>query len=208
MRDNFTTRFEPEDMKGLPDWTNVNWLGLYNRPYAFEILAAAGKEAKVRLTYSAPDIYPKGVELERTLSLQGDQDVVVSETALTPAGIDKPQAYVLETSVPFKSLDGPAYNQFFTRGRAPEEFTPTKRIDLAGARGVVGTVNKQSGETFALLSLTSPARMQLAVENHSALIRVTYPQFEQKDETYRYRVAYYFGKAAPGEVESLLTKLK
>jgi hypothetical protein len=208
MRDNFTTRFEPDDMKGLPDWTNANWLGLYNRPYAFQIVEAAGREAKVRLTYSAPDIYPKGVELERTLSLAGDQAVVLFETALTPHAVEKPQAYVLETSVPFKNFNEPSYNQWFARGRAPEEFVPLKRIDWAGARGFVGTVNKQSGETFALFPLTPPAKMQLAVENHSALIRVTYPEFAEKNTTYRYRVAYYFGKAAPGEVESLLTKLK
>ncbi|MBZ5565316.1 MAG: beta-galactosidase [Acidobacteriia bacterium] len=208
MRDNFTTRFEPEDMKGLPEWTRVNWLGLYNRPYSFKIILRAGARAQVGMDYEAPDIYPKGVHLARILTLAGDGNTVLEETTLTPHGVDKPQAYVLETSVPFKAFDQPNYNRWFARGRAPEEFAPGRKIELAGTAGFVGTINKQTGETFALLSLTPAAKTQVVTEGHSALLRVLYPDFARKDEPYTYRAAYFLGKASPEEIENLLRLLK
>lgn len=208
MRDNFTAHFEAEDQRGLPAWTRANWLGLYNRPYSFRILSSGGAQAQVRLEYLAPDIYPKGVKLQRTLTLAGDQNAVIAETALTPRGIEKPQAFVLESSVPFRSFNQPNYNQWFVRGHAPEDFVPLKRIDLEVKDGFVGTFNKMTGETFALMLLSPAEKGQMAVDNHSALIRVTYPAFGAKNQTYVYRVAYYFGKEPVDRIESVLTRLK
>jgi hypothetical protein len=208
LRDNFATRFEPEDMKGLPDWTRVNWLGLYNRPYDFRILSASGAQAQVRLEYTAPDIYPKGMKLERTLTLAGDQNAVLADTEITPRGIEKPQAFVLETSVPFKSFKEPNYNQWFTRGRGAEEFVPLRKVELAASNGFVGTVNKLTGETFALMWLSPAVKSQMVADNHSALIRVTYPDFAEKNETYKYRAAYCFGKESPADIEKLFARLK
>ncbi len=208
MRDNFTTRFEPEDMKDLPEWTRVNWLGLYNRPYNFKLVAPAGAWVQVAMEYEAPDIYPKGLHLARTLTLAGDANAVVEETTLTPHGVEKPQSYVLETSVPFKVFDQPNYNRWFARGRAPEEFIPARKIELAGPAGFVGTLNKQTGGTFALLWLTPAARTQMVVERHSALLRVIYPEFARKDAAYTYRAAYFLGEASPEEIESIITALK
>jgi hypothetical protein len=209
MRDSFATRFEPDDMKSVAGWTRRNWLGLYNRHYAFHIVSSAGPEAGVHLEYVAPDIYPKGVKLERTLTLAGDQNVVVAESSVTPYGIEKKrQAYVLENSVPFRSFDEPNYAQWFTSGHPKEEFVPQRRLELGVRSGFVGTVNKKTGETFALMVLTPAERSQMAVENHSALLRVIYPAFTTKNEAYSYRVGYYFGKESLEEVEKLFAKLK
>ncbi len=208
MRDSFATRFEPEDMKDLPDWTRASWQGLYNRPYSSEILSNGVGRAQVRLSYEAPDIYPKGVKLERTLTLPGDQNVVTVSSRLTPYGIAKPQAYVLENSLPFRSFDEPHYNQWFARGQAPKEFIAQKEIDLGLKDGFIGTLNKKTGETFALMLLDRADRAQLRAERHSALIRITYPPFAAKNQTYTYRVAYYFGKEPPDKVENVFVKLK
>ena len=208
MRDSFTARFEPEDMKAVAEWTRRNWLGLYNRPYAFQIVASAGAQAEVGLTYDAPDIYPKGVTLERKVTLAGDQNVVVTTTTVTPQGIEKPQAYVLESSVPFRSFDEPNYSQWFAPGHPSEEFVPQKRVNPGLAAGYIGTLNKKTGERFALLMLTPAERSQLVVENHSALMRVTYPTFTAKHEAYNYRVGYYFGKGSPEEIEKVLATLR
>jgi hypothetical protein len=208
MRDTFSTRFEAEDQKGLPDWTRANWLGLYNRPYSFRIVSSGGPSAEVHLAYAAPDIYPKGVSLERTLTLAGDQNVLLATTTVTPHGIEKPQAYVLESSVPFRSFGEPNYNQWFAPGHAKEDFVPGGRIDLHLRSGYVGTLNKNTGETFALLLLSPAEGSQLQVEKHSAFIRASYAPFAAKDEPYSYRVGYYLGKQPPEEVEKLFTKLK
>jgi hypothetical protein len=208
MRDSFTARFEPGDMKDVADWTRVSWLGLYNRPYSFRIASATGEQAEVKFEYDAPDIYPKGVSLARTLTLHGDQNILLSTTAVTPRGIEKPQSYVLENSVPFRSFDNPNYSQWFAPGHPREEFVPQRRIDVGIRSGTWGTINKQSGETFALMMLTPAERSQLVVENHSALLRTIYPVFAEKNKTYTYRVAYYFGKESPEEIERRFTQLK
>jgi predicted NUDIX family NTP pyrophosphohydrolase len=209
MRDSFTTRFEPEDMKGLPEWTRANWLGLYNRPYSFRVVNAAGAEAEVRLEYTAPDIYPKGVKLERSLKLSGKQNVVIEETRLTPFGIDKPQAYVLETSVPFKVFNEPNYNDWFVQGRGAEEFVPSKVVALPPSVSYIGTRNKKGGQTFALISLTAPAHTELIAEQHSALIRCVYPSFSKENEPHTYRAAYYLGEGgAAKEIETIAADLK
>jgi hypothetical protein len=208
MRDSFTTRFEPADMKSVAEWTRRNWLGLYNRPYSFQIVSSTGPQAEVRLEYTAPDIYPKEVKLERTLTLAGDQNAVIATTTATPHGIEKSQAYVLETSVPFRSFEEPNYAQWFAPGHPREEFVPQRRIELGVRTGYAGTLNPKTGETFALMLLTPAERSQMVVENHSALLRVIYPAFTTKNETYSYRVAFYFGKELPEEIEKLFAKLK
>ena len=208
MRDSFATRFEPEDMKGVAEWTRRNWLGLYNRPYSVQIVSSAGPQAEVRLDYTAPDIYPKGVKLERTLILAGDQNAMIAMTSVTPRGVEKPQAYVLETSVPFRRFDEPNYNQWFAPGHPQEEFVPQRRIELGVRTGYAGTLNKKTGETFALMLLTPVEKSQWVVENHSALLRAIYPAFTAKNQTYSYRVGYYFGKGLPEEIEKLFARLK
>ena len=208
MRDSFMTRFEPEDMKGLPEWTNANWLGLYNRPYSFQIVTGAGPRAEVRFSYDAPDIYPKGVEVERRLTLAGTENVVLSTTSVTPRGTEKPQAYVLESSVPYRSFDQPNHSQWFAPGHPREDFVPQKKIDLGLRAGFVGTVDQQAKQTFALMLVTPAKDAQLVVENHSALIRATYPAFTEKNQVYSYKVGYYLGTEPPENLEKLFARFK
>ncbi len=208
MRDSFLTRFEPEDMKGLPDWTNANWLGLYNRPYSFKIVTAAGPRVEVDFAYDAPDIYPKGVEVERRLTLEGAENVVLSTTRVTPREIEKPQAYVLESSVPYRSFDQPNHSQWFAPGHPREDFVPQKKIDLGLREGFVGTVNKQANQTFALMLLAPVRNAQLVVENHSALIRAIYPAFTEKNQVYSYKVGYYLGTEPPESLDKLFARFK
>jgi hypothetical protein len=208
MRDSFLTRFAPEDMKGLPEWTNANWLGLYNRPYSFTIVTGAGPRAEVHFVYEAPDIYPKGVEVERRLTLAGMENVVLSTTRATPRGIEKPQAYVLESSVPFRSFDQANHSQWFAFAHPREDFVPSKKIDLGLRVGFVGTLNKQANQTFALMLLTPAQNTQLVVEDHSALIRATYPAFTEKNRVYTYQVGYYLGTEPPENLDKLFARFK
>ena len=197
MRDNFTTRVEPPDMHGLPDWTTEKWLGLYNRPYSFQIVTAAGKQAVLQLEYEAPDIYPHGIHLKRALSLSGGQDMLVESTSITPHGIKKPQALVLESSVPFRGFDPPHYNQWFAEGRPALDFEPGRKIVLEGGPRFIGTHNPKSGETFAAILLSRPRELQIVPEAHSALFRFIYPNFTEANHTYTYTVGYSFGKQMP-----------
>jgi hypothetical protein len=225
MRDNFTRRVEPEDMRNLPDWTREGAPGLYNRPYACRILSAGGVEATVRLEYFAPDIYPNGVKLERTLRLAGDTHYYLEETSLTPAGVAEPQSYVLENSVTFKPFQqGENSRQWFAQGKAPEEFFPAREVDvsadvddedipatnvhLPAASSFAGVIDRQTGETFAVLSLGPLAKSQLVEHLHAATIRMIYPEFAEKNRTHTYRAAYFFGRATREEIQDLYARLK
>jgi hypothetical protein len=207
MRDNFTKQVVPEDTQ--PDTPKEDWLGLFNRPYAFSITTAAGRKAVVQLKYSAPDIYPKGVAVERTLTLGGGNSYYLEETALTPGGLAKPQAYVLENSLTFKVFDEPEnFRRWFAEGRAAEEFSTNKNLDLSAATEFIGATHKQTGETFALMSLTPLAKIQLAAHAHAATIRLIYPDFASPNQLYNYRAAYFFGKANEQDVRDLYGRLK
>jgi Glycosyl hydrolases family 35 len=197
MRDSFTTRFEPPDMHGLPDWTTEKWLGLYNRPYSFEITAPAGPEARVELEYEAPDIYPAGIHLKRTLSLAGNQEMLVESTSITPHRIKKLQAFVLESSVPFRASLPSGYNQWFAEGRPALDFEPGKKIDVENHPRFIGTRNRNNGETLAMILLTKPRALQIVPEAHSALFRFIYANFARANQTYTYTVGYSLGKDVP-----------
>jgi len=208
MRDNFTKRVAPEDLRGLPGWTQADWLGLFNRPYAFHIESGSGAKAVVRLEYSAPDIYPKGVKVERTLTLPGDASLYYEDTALTAEGVSEPQAFVLENSTTFKMYnDAGNFRQWFAAGRGPEDFVPEKNVDLARGSGFLGTLDTRGGATFAMLSLSPLAKSQLAVHGHAATLRFIYPELTEKNRTYTYRAAYFFGKATPQEIQQLYGRL-
>jgi hypothetical protein len=194
MRDSFTTRFEPPDMHSLPHWTNDKWLGLYNRPYSSQIAIQSGRQAEVHLEYEAPDIYPKGIKLERTLTLDGNMDDLTESTSVTPLGIEKPQALVLENSVPFRVFLEPNYKSWFTEDQQPREFTPHSKIELPAAARVFGTVNQKTAETFSVTFLTAPQAIELLTEVHSALLRVIYPEFLEANKTYTYDLRYHLGK--------------
>jgi hypothetical protein len=209
MRDSFTKRVVPEDMRDLPEWTTVGWLGLYNRTYKFHIISKTGGSAIVQLQYSAPDIYPGGIEIDRSLTLFGDSNYFLEDTALRPAGSAGPQSYVLENSVTFRLFSGLAnFRQWFAEEQTPKDFVPEKSINLPAASTTLGTINPKTGETFAILLLSTIARNQLVVHGHAATIRTIYPRFAEKNKVYKYRTAYFFGRASRQEIHLLYASLK
>jgi hypothetical protein len=161
------------------------------------------------LEYFAPDIYPEGIKLERTLTLAGDQSYYLAETALTPQGVAAPQSYALENSVTFKMFNEPEnFRQWFAQDHLSEEFVPGQKVDLPDTAGFVGAIDKRTGETLALLSLSPLAKSQIVAQPHAATIRMIYPHFRAKNMLCSYRAAYFFGKASREEIQDLYTRLK
>ena len=201
LHDTFATRFEPDDLKGLPDWTRANWLGLYNRPYVYRISKVSGHHVEVQLAYEAPDIYPKGVKLTRTMSLDGDQNVVVADYKLTPLGIDKPQAFILENSVPFRSFDQPTYSQWFSSDQQEREFVENPKPIALPETKYFATRDKHTGETFAIMPVTPVKSLELTTGKNAASLRITYPDFDRGGKAYAYRVAFYLGNGGVDDVD-------
>jgi len=208
MRDTFAKRVEPTELKGLNEYTRMNWMGLTNRPYRFEIIASASTQAKVKLEYEAPDVYPAGVTLERVLTLPGDLNVVIQESTVTPKAIGPGQAYVLENSVSFQQADQSAYRQWFMNSRLTAEFSPERELSPVENPEFFGTVDQRSGETFAIMLLTPPLKTQLKTQQHSGFWGIRYPDFTIAGHQAQYRTAYYFGKESPARLGALLKIVK
>ena len=204
MRDTFAKRVEPKELEGLNEYTRMNWMGLTNRPYRFEIIASASTQATVKLEYEAPDVYPAGVKLERILSLPGDRNIVIQDSTITPKGIQPGQAYVLENSVSFQQADQPHYRRWFTNAKVPTGFSPEKELLPGENPEFFGTIDQRSGETFAIMLLTPPLKTQLKTQRHSGIFRIRYPDFTIAGHGGHYRTAYYFGKESPAHLGALL----
>jgi len=203
MRDTFAKRVEPKELEGLNQYTRMNWMGLTNRPYSFHIFASASTQARVKLEYEAPDIYPAGVKVERLLSLLGDRNIVIQDSTVTPKSIQPGQAYVLENSVSFQQADQPHYRRWFTNAKGPTEFSPERELSLENP-GFFGTVDQRSGETFAIMLLTPPLSTELKTQRHSGVFRIRYPDATMAGQAVPYRTAYYFGKESPARLGALL----
>jgi hypothetical protein len=171
--------------------------GLLNRQYSLRIESAAGTKAEVELEYEASDIYPRGVHLKRTLSLAGDQDMMVESTAVTLHGRKKPQALALESSVPFGIRGQSNHNQWFAEGRPTLDFEPGKKIDLPAKLRFIGTHNEKSGETFTIVLLTKPRELEIVSGDHSAVFRLTYTNFRHANHRYTYMLGYSIEKQLP-----------
>jgi hypothetical protein len=204
MRDTFAKRVEPAELQGLNEYTRMNWMGLTNRPYHFQIVSTGGTQAKVQLEYQAPDIYPAGVKLERVLTLREDQNVVIEDTAITPNGVKPGQAYVLENSVSFQQGNRPNYRRWFTPDKTPAEFSPDKKVAFGSNPEFFATLDQRGGETFAVMLLTPPLKTQLETHRHSAFLRITYPDFTTAGGESHYRTGYYFGNKSPAGLGAFL----
>jgi hypothetical protein len=202
LRDNFSKRLMPADLQGIEDGLAKQWLGLYNRPYSFRILEAAGTKAVILLAYDAPDIYPKGVRIERTMILPGSESLLLEAEKITVNGVEEPQAFVRECSVPFRKFMEEPYNQWLVAGDPIKDFVAESKTDLPPDRAFFATVNRNTGETFAVITFTKPQSWQLNTEVHSALLRIQFPDFTEAGRSCEYRIGYYFGDRLPS-----LTKL-
>ena len=208
MRDTFAKRVEPPELQGLNEYTRMNWMGLTNRPYKFHILSSGSTQARVNLEYEAPDIYPAGVRLKRVLTVLGDQNVVIEDTTVTPKSKQPGQAYVLENSVSFQRADQPNYRRWFIQGKAPAEFSPETEQMFTENPEFFATLDRRSGETFAIMLITPPLKTHLRTQRHSAFLQTTYPDLTTAGSESHYRTGYYFGKKSPTNLGTLLKTIR
>jgi hypothetical protein len=206
MRDSFARRILPEYQ--VDEYSHLDWLGLFNRPYTYRIVSAVGQKAVLRLQYFAPDIYPQGVSVERTLTLAGAASYYVEESALTPVGVAEPQSYVLENSTTFKvAYKAQNFRNWFSQGHRSKEFVPEQTAELPGS-GFLAIEDKKTGVTFALIAVSPAVKSELVVHSHAATVRLIYPEFKAANQTSTYRAAYFFGRATGQELEDVQKRLQ
>ena len=172
--------------------------GTFNRPYRAEIVEGMGKQAVVKLRYDAPEVYPAGVLIERTLTLAAGEEGFTVDYRLTPKpqSVDGKQAFWAATSL---GIGDPVkkWRRFVTATGALE-FTPTKTVTLVGPESAREPLNwlaaPVSAQTnFALFWRNEEvSAADLEMKEFSSLVNVKFKPFAQA-APHTYRLAYYFG---------------
>ncbi|MGB9405375.1 MAG: beta-galactosidase [Candidatus Acidiferrales bacterium] len=94
LRDNFSYTPNPPDVS--PERARGRY-GLFNRGYAADWIAD-GKNTALHLRYRAPDIYPHGAEVEKTIELDGGDSMHIDYRVALSAPSDSPAAKDAEPS--------------------------------------------------------------------------------------------------------------
>jgi len=186
--------------------------GLFNRPYAAEWIPGEGGNA-LRLSFDAPDIFPTGARIVKTVRLSSSQAVVVdyevglnapvSADAQAPGASPPAQSFIAVNSVPVVH-GGDRTTQFCWLDPSTPKMQPS--ADNAETRKhceefVPGRDPLNVPETASRLEIRTPGRYALAVEwkvgrmsvemkNFSALLKLQFPVLTPGGEVGRYNVRF------------------
>ncbi|HEV8385482.1 MAG TPA: hypothetical protein VGQ11_11485, partial [Candidatus Acidoferrales bacterium] len=211
LRDRFA--FTPALPGARPDRARGRY-GLFNRPYAPEWVSAEDGDA-LRLTFDAPEVFPGGAKIVKTVRLSGADSVAVDyEVSLHAAAAEPPpptgaapeQSFIAENSVPVV-FGGQRTTQFCwpdsaappaaggppasATAEAPmhcEEFVPGREplpVPEAARRLEIRTPGR-----FTIRVEWSAGRMSLDMRNFSALLRVQFPVLVPGGDAGKYNMKF------------------
>jgi hypothetical protein len=189
-------------------------LGLFNRPYAAEPLEDP-KNPGVRLHYDAPDIFPAGVDIQKSIRFDGTDAVQVNYSVVLHApavsdgdGPAQPQSFVAINSFPAMAApNGPT--QFCWQAPASvgdagkdaeasagnaqhcEDFVPGGNpLDIPAAiHSIQVHQGGRPGVEISWKCGDQCAHMQIEQKNFSALFRLQFPPMTPgKEEYYELRL--------------------
>ena len=209
-RDNFSFT---ENSAGGNELRAHGRYGLFNRPYVAD-WAADGKDAVLKLRYEAPDIFPAGARIEKTIRLEGAEgvraDYFVSLNAHGVEGgsaVRQAQSFVAVNSFPavwqpgrvtkfcWAEASDPAdassnSDAAHDAGKHCEEFVRGgKPIDLpAEAKQVEVRTPGRAGVALEWECAAECARMTIEPKNFSALFRLMFPPLAAGGKAAQYTI--------------------
>ncbi len=169
--------------------------GTFNRPYAAEIVSGMGRQALLKLTYNATEVYPTGARIERNISLQGGEEFFTVEYRITPneKTVDGKQAFWAASSI----VVGDPANQarrFLSEGGS-FDFSALKTQSLSASKDWLAAPLSPEN-TFALVWRAEEVQTaEVEMKEFSSLLNLKFKPFA-KTGAQLYRVACYFGSAA------------
>jgi hypothetical protein len=164
--------------------------GTFNRPYAAEIVAGMGGQTVLKLAYDAPDVYPAGARIERTITLKAGQEFFTVDYAVTPKVADGKQAFWSATSITVGDPLNKA-RRFVTSDGA-FDFAAMKTRALNAASGwLAAPLDNQS--TFGVLWREAEvSTAEIEMKEFSSLVNMKFKSFIPNAMT-TYRLVFYFG---------------
>lgn len=166
--------------------------GTFNRAYSAEVVAGMGTQSVLKLSYDAPDIYPSGARIERTITLKGGEEFFTVDYRVTPKVADGKQAFWSASSI----IVGDPANQArrFVVADGAFDFAMSKTRELNGG-WLAAPVGGQA--TFGIFWREAEvAAAEVEMKDFSSLVNLKFNPFVST-ESHSYRLAIYFGSIPP-----------
>lgn len=166
--------------------------GTFNRPYSAEILAGMGAQSVLKLSYDAPDVYPAGAHIERTITLKANEEFFSVDYRVTPKIANGKQAFWSASSIVIG--DPSAQGRKLVAANGAFDFAAAKTRALNGG-WLAAAVDAQS--TFGVFwreAETETAEVEM--KDFSSLVNLKFKPFSSPTE-HTYRLAFYFGSLPP-----------
>jgi len=169
--------------------------GTFNRPYTAKIVAGMGSQSIVKLAYDAPDVYPAGARIERTITLKAGEEFFTVDYRVTPKVADGKQAFWSATSI---SVGDPMNKaRKFVAADGAFDFAAAKMRGLNVASGWMAALVENQSTFGVLWRETEVATAEVEMKEFSSFVNVKFKPFPSA-ETYSYRLVFYLG-AMPAE---------
>ncbi len=180
--------------------------GTFNRPYAAEILDGMGKQAVIKLSYQAPDAYPAGVNIERTVTLKAGEEFFTMDYRIkipSPEAADGIQALWSSNSI---VAGDPAFSpaEFITAAGHFDFKTATSRSVDAASGLIVSRLDNQN--SFAIIWRSEQMNTaEIEMKEFSSFVNLKFKPFI--DGLNSYRLVYYCGNRTFDEIRAQSSKI-
>jgi hypothetical protein len=175
--------------------------GTFNRPYLAEIVEGMGKQSVVKMSYDAPEIYPAGARIERTIELKAGEEFFTVDYRITPhpKTVNGKQAFWSANSIAVGGSVNKAGR--FVSGVNEFDFVASSAKTLNVPDGwVVAPLSEKN--TFAVLWRADEVNTaEIEMKEFSSFINLKFKPFASS-EPQSYRLVYYFGSKSPEQLAS------
>ncbi|HQR33666.1 MAG TPA: beta-galactosidase [Blastocatellia bacterium] len=190
LRDKFV-ELDPADPTRTPKRKRGAY-GTFNRAYSAEIVSGMGAQSVLKLAYDAPDVYPAGAHIERTITLKANEEFFTVDYRVTPKVADGKQAFWSAGSIVIG--DPNSSSKKFVTATGAFDFAATKTRTLSGGWLAAPLDEQNSFGVFWREAETETAEVEM--KDFSSLLNIKFKPFASAT-AHAYRLAFYFGAQPP-----------
>ncbi len=171
--------------------------GTFNRAYSAEVVSGMGAQSVLKLSYDAPDVFPSGAHIERTITLKGGEEFFTVDYRVTPKVANSKQAFWSASSI---AVGDPA-NQArkFSASEGSFDFAANKIREVKGG-WLAAPIGGQN--TFGIFWREAETEtVEVEMKDFSSLVNLKFKPFASATE-HSYRLAFYFGALPPERLQA------
>ncbi|MDX2040820.1 MAG: beta-galactosidase [Acidobacteriota bacterium] len=195
LRDKFV-ELDPSDPTRNPKRKRGAY-GTFNRAYSAEVVSGMGAQSVLKLSYDAPDVFPSGARIERTIALKAGEEFFTVDYRVTPKASDGKQAFWSASSI----VVGDPANQArkFLASEGAFEFAAMKTREVKGG-WLAAPLDGQT--TFGVFWREAEVQTaEVEMKDFSSLVNLKFKPFASATE-HSYRLAFYFGALPPERLQA------